>query len=79
MSKSITLHEVFTDTQLRKLMQVFQDEVGQRNSPHDAICRVLEPLMSQINEKTGQENDLHFWGYLVEHALSQSLSDSGMR
>jgi hypothetical protein len=65
--KTIALGDLFTEAQFREAEAI----VKSSTSPHGALVQWIEPLMPQINERTNQENDPHFFAYAVEYALTQ--------
>ena len=69
--KQITLGDVFSEDQLKQLVKTYKEAVSQNETASSHLRTVLEPLMPQINQRTGQENDLDFWSYLLEHTFSQ--------
>jgi len=66
----VKLSDVLTAQQLEHLQKVARESAS-NVSIHDSLQDALVPLMEQINEKTGQENDLAYWAYLVEFVFNR--------
>ena len=69
MKKTMTLPQFLTDTQIAKAAKLYKAH------GMDAVAKiqaqVIEPNMTAINEKLGQENDARYLAYAVAYVLSQ--------
>lgn len=63
--KCIELGKVFDRGQLDAILRI-------GNDPARVTREVIEPAMTQINERTGQENDARYWGYMICAILEQA-------
>lgn len=70
MTRSVTLDEFLTDEQLEKCLVLYPDVYAIRRE-------VIEPSMTEINRKLGQENDARFLAYMVIFAISQAARLKG--
>ncbi|MCK1671080.1 hypothetical protein [Bradyrhizobium sp. 150] len=71
--KTITISDVFTDAEIKKAQKLFAKcKPGQFNKL--VVEQIVQPAMPRINKATGQENDARYFGYLLEHAITQATS-----
>jgi hypothetical protein len=72
--KTMTLPQFLTDSQIAHAVKLYEahgmDAVGKIQT------QVIEPNMSAINEKLGQENDGRYLAYAVAYVLSQAATGS---
>jgi hypothetical protein len=73
MPKSITLGDVFSDKQVRQLLNAYQKAEEAGELPHQALVKIIEPLMPQINQRTGQDKDAGYWAFAVEYVFSRGI------
>lgn len=69
MTKTVTLPEFLTEAQIAQADRMFE-ALGHR-AVDQIQWRVIEPNLSAINAKLGQDNDPRYLAYAVVHALSQ--------
>lgn len=71
--KHITLGEVFTEKQLERahaIVQLYPKHATRAIVSH-LMAEITEPLIGQIDEKTGQENDPGYWAWTLAYALGR--------
>lgn len=70
---TITLNSVFTDEQISDLFLTYArcKKFGIGGNLHAALVTALQPLMAQVDQITGIENDASYWAYAVENAFNQ--------
>jgi hypothetical protein len=63
--KTCKLGDYLTDAQIERCIALYPST--------DAIRReVIEPNMTEINRKLGQENDAQYLAYMVTYAIEQA-------
>ena len=67
--KMIALGDVFTRAQLSQLSRLHLKYPDTLDFVPRAVEEVIEPALPQINEKTGQENDAHYWAYAIWYVM----------
>lgn len=63
--KTVKLGEFVTDEMMQKCVELYPDTEAIRK-------QVIEPNMTSINRKLGQENDARFLSYMIVAAIEQS-------
>lgn len=75
--KTITISDVFTDAEIKKAQKLFAKcKPGEFNKL--VVEQIVQPAMPRINKATGQENDARYFGYMLEHVLTQAVSPENM-
>jgi hypothetical protein len=69
---SIRLGDLFDEAELRRLMTTVVVTRRTHGTVNKALVPLLEPLMPRINQRTGQENDVRYIGYLIEAAYDKT-------
>ena len=71
MTKQMTLNELFTDKQLATLKKVYDTCKANNELPNKKLILAIEPMMKDVNKKTGQDNLPSYIAYMVEYVFSQ--------
>lgn len=70
MTKTITVGELFTATELKAATKLYgKCKPGEFNTR--VVEQIVKPALPRINKVTGQANDARYWGYALEFALMQ--------
>lgn len=69
MTKSITLTDFLSLEEIDKALAIFKSD----KSNFHRRCRdeVIAPVMNRINADLGQQNDVDYLAYAVEHVFNQ--------
>jgi hypothetical protein len=73
-TKAVTLPEFLTDAQIREAAALYAKHGGEAIA--QIQVRVIEPNMTAINAKLGQDNDARYLAYAVVYVLSQLSSEA---
>jgi hypothetical protein len=72
--KTFTIGELFTNAQLATLMQAITAARKAGTNVNQAVRAVLVPMMTAVDIKTGQHNDIRYIGYMLEAAYDALLA-----
>ena len=70
--RTVTLPQFLTEEQIDQAIRLYQFHGDDAVEPICAL--VIEPNMTEINAKLGQENDARYLAYATVYALSQVSS-----
>lgn len=71
--KTVTLPEFLTEAQIIEATLLY--EIDGIDATEQILTRVIEPNLTAINEKLGQENNARYLAYMVIIALSRASTD----
>ncbi len=80
---TIRLGEVLSEDQFKAILKIGNKELQGRPDldiesiiarviPARVTREVIEPILHEIDKKTGQENDARYWGYMICYILEQA-------
>jgi hypothetical protein len=69
----VQLIDIFTREELKAITRIWA-EVGGTTKLHERLCDYIQPLMKRIDEKTKQENSIHYLAYVLEYALNETAT-----
>jgi len=72
-TKTVTLPQFLTEAQIAHAVRLYETH-GEAHAVDPIQIHVIEPNMTVINEKLGQENDPRYLAYAVVYACTQASS-----
>lgn len=71
--QQVSLGELFSDAELKKVAAVYENAISTKISPHDNLVEAIKPLIPEIEKRSGRKFNLDYLAYAVEYCLSRLL------
>jgi hypothetical protein len=68
--RNISVDQILTSNKQRLDAVHLYKQFGSGAELHRHLVKLIEPHMSEINKRLGQENDVNYLAYAVEHVLT---------